>query len=106
MSTTDIDIENLKTRMFIIEGEIDDVKKEQGEQRKAMHEAAMESEKMSGKIEAIKSILEEMAKAKIRGVDIIIAIGVLLVGAMSAYAAIQNNSIATAMFELSKHTIK
>lgn len=95
------DIENLKTRMNINENEIIKIKMEQKEQRRLLQESELKDEKMSGQIESIKNMLVDLVSRKVRLIDIIIALGMLLIGAISAYSAIQANELTKTIIELS-----
>lgn len=70
--------------------------------RNDIHASELESSKMSGKIVNIENILLDMAKRKLRMVDIVILVIGLAIGATSAYAAIQNNNLTRVMIQIEK----
>lgn len=96
------DIENLKTRMETNEKEILKIIDEQKEQRKLLQESEIKDEKMSNEIQSIKLMLSDLIGRKVRFIDVLIAVGMLAVGAISAYSAIQSNELTKILIHLSE----
>jgi hypothetical protein len=96
----------LKNKLEYIEKTIADIKRIQEGHEKLIQDSAKEGIKMFEQIETIKGILEDMAKRRIRFVDVAIALGVLAVGIISAYSAIQANQVSRELLELTKQSLK
>jgi hypothetical protein len=95
-------VASLEARVKTIENDFAEIKDEQSKLRDCIHGAELESSKMGGKITNIENILVEMAKKKMRTVDVAILIIGLAIGATSAYAAIQNNQLTRVMVQISQ----
>jgi hypothetical protein len=99
------ELTQLKTKLEYVEKDIAAMKKIQEEHGKLIQESAKEGVKMFEQIDTIKGMLEDIAKRRIRFVDVAIALGVLAVGIISAYSAIQANQVSRELLELTKQSL-
>jgi septal ring factor EnvC (AmiA/AmiB activator) len=103
MGNEEKEIASLQARMNSVEKDIEEIKDEQMKTRDELKKSAKESTEMAGEIKVIKGMLEDMSKRKMRGVDVAIALGVLISGSIGAYASIRMIELTKIMVELSKN---
>lgn len=97
-------IADLKARMNTLEREVEEIKQEQKESRDKAEQAALREKDLGKQMDLLSKDIEEHIKLhnaqkenKIRAVDVIIAIGVLLSSALSAYGAVAIVAISKAV---------
>jgi hypothetical protein len=96
----------LKNKLEYIEKDIAEMKRIQEEHGKLIQDSSKEGLDMLGQINVIKSMLEDIAKRRVRFVDVFIAVCVLLAGAISAYSAMQANQVSRELLELTKQSLR
>lgn len=97
-------IADLKARMNTLEREVDEIKQEQKESRDKAEQAALREKDLGKQMDLLSKDIEEHIKlhsaqkeSKVRAIDVIIALGMLLTSALSAYGAIAMITISKAV---------
>lgn len=98
------DIADLKARMKSLEEKVNDIQDEQKLSRAKAEEAALREKDLGTKMELLSKDIEEHLKLhdaqsqnKVRAIDVIIAMGMLITSALSAYGAIAMITISKAV---------
>jgi hypothetical protein len=95
-------ISELYSRLEVVEDEVARLRDGQDDIRRELKDSALGSVNMTKDLEFIKNALGDMARKKVRSVDVLIAVVVLIFAGVSAYSAVQNNHLTQLMLEISK----
>ena len=95
---------DLKVRMKNLEEKVNDIQSDQKTSMAKAQEAALRERDLGAKIEQLSKDIEEhmeihnaQKESKVRAIDVIIALGMLLTSALSAYGAIAMITISKAV---------
>lgn len=100
MVNQDAIIANLQARMDTVERDNERIRTQMDALSSSMSESALENEKMSGEIRWIRQTLENMSARKVRGMDVVFAVGGLIIGGISAFTSIQMVQLTKVMMAL------